>query len=461
MLAGLRRSPLAASHTRAVVAATHPYSTKQQAPRAAAPWSVAAVHGPPSAIHPIPPPLIRSAPSGSFSPTRPRFASAPSPSSTAAGAAHSPAVAWRSVDGRLNVSLEPVPVSEKSGPRPTTCEPQQHASPAADTAQRATPVHVPPPPPAAAAPVAAEPPRLLQSTHPLFEPRLPRTPRVPQQSIAEAPSSATAVVDDAAAEPEPTGVRRGRVLLNAEHPTFGADRKNPIIPDSDRFEGPVTVGGVFVSVAPTLCLPQRAHRMKPNAQLTVRDSSGRASRMRYGCRLHTARGFKLEALIRFQVGWIAPRVKFTELPFRIQLGTGFDVAVPFLFHFAAVSILDERGNSTGSCLFLSGTPLMGFSCGFVRITHGELVHATRRPADPDTETHHFIGHVHFRQLGLLAFKVLAYLACGLAVFVNTKELQAKCHAYLVDLAAPYTASGTWFGAILDRSERLSRTFRLK
>jgi hypothetical protein len=190
--------------------------------------------------------------------------------------------------------------------------------------------------------------------------------------------------------------------------------------------------------------------MQPTAQLTIRDSDGRASRVRYVCRLHADKGLKIEALIRFQVGWIAPRVRFTELPYRIQLGRGFDIAVPLLFHFTAVQILDERGSSTGSCLFFSGTPMLGFSLGYVSIAGGELVHAARKPADPDTESSHFFGHFHYRQLGFFAFKALGYVVCAAALLFNLGPVIVQLKQWVADAIAPFIADGTKGHAMLLR-----------
>jgi hypothetical protein len=222
-------------------------------------------------------------------------------------------------------------------------------------------------------------------------------------------------------------VSRDRHLLATSHPAFCAvqtsvDSSTAL--ERERFVGPVSVGGLFLSVSPTLTLPFCRARLTPNCQLTVRDANGGASRLRYTCRLRGAEGPKLEALLRCQVGWIAPRVTFTELPYRLNLGRGIDVSIPWVLHFTAISILDERGNNTGSCLFFSGTPLMGFSVGFTRIEGGELIYAARRPANPEQESKHFIANVHYRQLGFLLLKLAGYLVCGLAFLLNVEETVA-------------------------------------
>lgn len=159
--------------------------------------------------------------------------------------------------------------------------------------------------------------------------------------------------------------------------------------------------------------------MNPNAQLTIRDRAGRMARVRYKCLLESSGGLKVEALVRFQVGWIAPRVTYAELPNVILLGRGFDVSLPLLFHFTMVDVLDEAGCATGSTLYFSGTPMLGLSAGYARIAGGRLVLNPERgkeAVDPALEGRGFVGgNVHVRQLGFLAMKltgwVLATVLC--------------------------------------------------
>jgi hypothetical protein len=208
--------------------------------------------------------------------------------------------------------------------------------------------------------------------------------------------------------------RRKGAPLSTVHPAFGT-KPEPLA--QHLFRGPIGISGFFFAVDPNFALgPLRArNRMNPNAQLTLRDQSGNSSRVRYRCQLEAVGGLRVEAIVRFQVGWISPRVTFTEVPNVIHLGRGFDVSVPFLFHFTMVSILDEQGCATGSSLYFSGTPMFGLSIGYSSIHGGKLVIDPGRALDPRHETaHHFIGHVHYRQLGFVAFKVIMWVLFTLA-----------------------------------------------
>ncbi|CUG94168.1 Hypothetical protein, putative [Bodo saltans] len=208
--------------------------------------------------------------------------------------------------------------------------------------------------------------------------------------------------------------RRRGDPLSTVHPAFGA-KPEPLA--QHLFRGPIGISGFFLAVDPNLAIgPLRAqNRMNPNAQLTIRDQSGNLSRVRYRCQLEAVGGLRVEAIVRFQVGWISPRVTFSEVPNVIHLGRGFDVSVPFLFHFTMVSILDERGCATGSSLYFSGTPMLGLSIGYSSIRGGKLVIDPGRALDPTHETaHHFIGHVHYRQLGFVVFKVMMWVLITLA-----------------------------------------------
>lgn len=208
--------------------------------------------------------------------------------------------------------------------------------------------------------------------------------------------------------------RRRGDPLSTVHPAFGA-KPEPLA--QHLFRGPIGISGFFLAVDPNLAIgPLRAqNRMNPNAQLTIRDQTGNLSRVRYRCQLEAVGGLRVEAIVRFQVGWISPRVTFSEVPNVIHLGRGFDVSVPFLFHFTMVSILDERGCATGSSLYFSGTPMLGLSIGYSSIRGGKLVIDPGRALDPTHETaHHFIGHVHYRQLGFVVFKVMMWVLFTLA-----------------------------------------------
>ncbi len=194
-------------------------------------------------------------------------------------------------------------------------------------------------------------------------------------------------------------------------------------PTSDfGFKGPVTVGGIFFAVDPHVSshgLTSSRDVMNPNAQLTFRDGFGRAARARYSCRINGGPGgMKLEAMVRCQVGWIAPRVPFSRLPSRIRLGRGFDISIPFVCHFTVARVLDEAGSETKSFLFLSGTPMFGLSAGFVPIQDGEMTQNLTSPIDPEREASHFLMGVHYRQFGFLLFKISGYVVCAIAAWMN-------------------------------------------
>lgn len=166
--------------------------------------------------------------------------------------------------------------------------------------------------------------------------------------------------------------------------------------------------------------------MNPNAQLTVRDQFGNTSRVRYRCHLESTGGLKFEAMVRCQVGWISPHVTFSQLPNVIYLGRGLDVSVPFLFHLTMVPILDEHGCKTGSYLYFSGTPMLGLSIGLSQIARGKLVLDPTREVDPKAEAQHFIGHVHYRQMGFVLFKIAAWLGCMAMCLPSVRHwLQSK------------------------------------
>lgn len=209
-----------------------------------------------------------------------------------------------------------------------------------------------------------------------------------------------------------------RPLLSIEHPTFGT-KKACLTPDSS-LEGPVHISGFFLSVDYNFAAGSTSH-MNPNAQLTIRDNRGGMSRVRYRCYLRSDNGMKLELLVRFQVGWISPKVTFSHIPQVIHLGRGIDVSAPFLFHLTMVAVLDEYGDNTGSFLYYSGTPMLGFSAGVNRISGGRLVLDPERSVDPDRDEAEFIGHVHYRQLGFVAFKFFAYGVCLLACIPATQR----------------------------------------
>lgn len=201
--------------------------------------------------------------------------------------------------------------------------------------------------------------------------------------------------------------RISRPLLSTEHPAFGTKPKPQ--PNS-MFKGPVNISGFFLAVDPAISAGSR-NSMNPNAQLTIRDREGNKSRVRYTCQLNSQNGMKLEAIIRFQVGWISPRVLFVGLPNVIHLGRGIDVSVPFIFHFTMVSILDSTGCATGSYLYFSGTPLLGLSIGFSRISDGKLVLNPSKEVDPANDVHDFYGTMHYRQIGFVVFKIFGWLLC--------------------------------------------------
>lgn len=217
--------------------------------------------------------------------------------------------------------------------------------------------------------------------------------------------------------PPPQDAARRR-LLSTGHPAFGTRRT---FSTTDCFDGPVTVSGFFLAIDPNLAAGSR-ESMNPNAQLTIRDLDGNMARMRYRCHLRGTSGLKIEALIRFQVGWVSPRANFSAVPHVILLGKGFDLSVPYLFQFTMISVLDEHGDNSGSSLYFSGSPMMGFSAGFTRLSGGKLLLSPSREVNPYESEGEFIGHVHYRQVGFLVFKVLIYLGCFLACIPAVQRL---------------------------------------
>jgi hypothetical protein len=164
-------------------------------------------------------------------------------------------------------------------------------------------------------------------------------------------------------------------------------------------------------------LPFRTAHLNPHTRLTVRDQHGAVSRIRYRCDVTLRGGPKVEALVRLEVGWIAPAMRAPSMPQRIQLGRGFDLCIPYMMHFTMVHVLDELGHPTGSCLYFSGTPWVGFAAGISRIDGGSL---TLDPADdpnPEVERRHFFGKLHYRQLGFVAFKAMGYALTAMAASV--------------------------------------------
>ncbi|KPI89756.1 hypothetical protein ABL78_1136 [Leptomonas seymouri] len=216
----------------------------------------------------------------------------------------------------------------------------------------------------------------------------------------------------------PSLQRQRRRLLSTDHPAFGT---RTALSSSDCFEGPVFVSGFFLSVDPNFTIGGKGC-MNPNAQITTRDAAGNMARVRYRCYIAYSSGVKLEVLLRTQVGWISPRVVYSHIPYVIFLGKGIDVSLPFLFHFTMVSILDERGDNTGSFLYFSGTPLLGISVGFSRIRGGKLVLNPTKVVDPHHEVSDFIGHIHYRQIGFVLVKCLGYLVCFLACVPATQRM---------------------------------------
>lgn len=216
--------------------------------------------------------------------------------------------------------------------------------------------------------------------------------------------------------PPPQDVRQR--LLSTSHPAFGTRRT---FSSTDCFVGPVTVSGFFLAVDPNISVGT-CDRMNPNAQLTITDSEGNMARVRYRCHIASAGGLKLEALIRLQVGWISPRIQYAQVPFVMVLGKGFDISVPFLFHFAMISVLDEHGDNSGSSLYFSGTPMLGFSAGITRLAGGKLVLNPTREVNPYEAESEFIGHVHYRQMGFVAFKGLMYFLCFVACIPAVQRL---------------------------------------
>lgn len=208
-------------------------------------------------------------------------------------------------------------------------------------------------------------------------------------------------------------------LLSTAHPAFGQKKASQKTACAG-FEGPVAVSGWFVSLDWNWCVEGKEDRMNPTAHLTVRDTRNgeQVSRVRYKCILEADKGVKFEALLRFQVGWIAPKATFTTFPHRIALGKGFDLSIPFILHLTMVNVLDENGCATGSCLYFSGTPWLGFSAGLVRIAGGELLLDNDKEIDPKIDCAEFVkGKVHYRQVGFVAFKLLSYLVSVVLLFV--------------------------------------------
>ena len=245
--------------------------------------------------------------------------------------------------------------------------------------------------------------------------------------------------------------------LSTVHPAFGdpppkpktkpAEVSSPAAAANDPegpVDGPVTMGGFFLAIDPQFCFPfKRNDSMNPNAQITIRDPRGYLSRIRYRCLLEAGTGLKLEAIVRFQVGWISPAVRFAELPHVIHLGSGFDVSIPFVMHFTMVSILDENGCKTGSNLYFSGTPFLGLSAGFSKIKKGRLVLNLEKEVDLVKDNSDFVGpkghKVHKRQIGFVALKAFSWLACMVFcvpyfdLWTKTKNL---AHQYVPDKYVP-------------------------
>ncbi|KAG8344487.1 hypothetical protein ERJ75_001245300 [Trypanosoma vivax] len=242
-----------------------------------------------------------------------------------------------------------------------------------------------------------------------------RTISTPPPRFATLPTSHAVFGQKQAALP---AAPRKRPLLAVDHPVFG---RNKMSFAEGLFNGRISVSGFFLAIDPNVAAGSRSP-MNPNAQITVCDEKGNMSRIRYRCHLESHTGLQLEALIRLQVGWISPKITFTSVPYVIHLGRGFDVSVPFLIHFTMVSILDERGNSTGSCLYFSGTPLLGFSAGIARITGGKLVLDPSKNVNPAEEAKQFVGRVHVRQLGFVMLKILTYFICLVACIPATQHI---------------------------------------
>lgn len=211
-------------------------------------------------------------------------------------------------------------------------------------------------------------------------------------------------------------------LLSTDHPAFGTRRT---FSSADCFDGPVSVSGFFLAIDPNFTAGSH-DSMNPNAQLTIRDTEGNMARVRYRCHLVSDGGLKLEALIRFQVGWVSPKVHFSRVPYVILLGKGFDLSVPYLFHFTMVSVLDEHGDNSGSTLYFSGTPMFGFSAGWNKLSGGKLILNPSREVNPYEAEGEFVGHVHYRQLGFLLFKASVYVICFLACIPAAQRLLQYC-----------------------------------
>lgn len=223
---------------------------------------------------------------------------------------------------------------------------------------------------------------------------------------------------DAAPPPPPPSSLARRRRLSTDHPAFGTRHGLSTV---FSFDGPVSVSGFFLAIDPNLSVGLR-HSMNPNTQLTLRDADGNMARVRYRCHLVVDDGPKLEALIRFQVGWVSPKVHYSRVPYVIFLGKGFDLSIPFVVHFTMVSILDEHGDNSGGTLYYSGTPMLGFSAGWSRVLGGKLILNPSREVSPHEAEAEFIGHFHYRQLGFLFFKALIYLGCFLACIPAAQRL---------------------------------------
>ena len=210
------------------------------------------------------------------------------------------------------------------------------------------------------------------------------------------------------------------------------------------FSGPVYISGFFLAVDPNFAYSPR-DVMNPNARLTIRDKDGNFSRARYKCHLESDAGFKLEAIVRLQVGWISPHAIFSELPTVIALGKGFDISIPGLFQFTMVNILDETGCSTGSCLYLSGTPTMGFSLSCTNIVRGRLVLNPTHEIDPNDEKYHFFTshRIHYRQFGFLLMKMVTWGMC-IVLALPMLDVPNRVRRHIRDdVSPPYNGYVLW------------------
>jgi len=241
--------------------------------------------------------------------------------------------------------------------------------------------------------------------------------------------------------------RRDHPKLSTFHPVFDSTKKGPysayttdVFLSERPLTGPTTVSGLFFAIDPNLCFG-RQESMNPTARLTIKDNSSRRfCRLRYRCILKGERtsnkGFKVEALVRFALGWVSPALSFKGgVPRVIHLGRGIDVSIPLLFHYTMVTILDEKGFETGSYLYLSGTPWLGLSCGFTFLSGGRLVLDEKDDINMEREDAFFLRcgnhQVHFRQLGFVLLKFLAWSLCALLV------LPLEVREYCEHLAVRY------------------------